>query len=158
MRTITLNDKRKPIRIGVFDELQPCQCNNKEAMKKRRIIFREGNTAYPVENVNIVNLSQRGKGTITDKQGNYVLEASAGDNIRFSHVAMQSVTLLYRDIPDILEMKSGIELDEVVVTPEKNQKTPSLNQKIKKYSGWALASAFFLGFLFLVSNEDNDKK
>lgn len=73
-----------------------------------RVTDESGN---PVEGVSVVNVKS-GKGTTTNPNGAYVLQAEAGDVLRFSYVGRQSQTV------KILEGKTVYDLVLPVANPE----------------------------------------
>lgn len=155
--------KNNSFKVGVFNELSSCNCKNKSMNgAEKRVVMRFDNKAYPIPAVNIVNLSQVGKGTATNNQGKYSLNAQPTDKIQFSHIGFKTVVMLYRDIPEVLEMQEQVnELSEVVVTPgNKVEVKPSANGQIKKFGTWSLLTAGALLFLLIFKKDDkkNAKK
>jgi CarboxypepD_reg-like domain len=75
----------------------------------------------PLPNVNIIILDSK-KGTKTDTQGNYNINAKVGDIIQYSYVGFNTISIIVEDITSVLniEMTQKVnELDEAVVTAKK---------------------------------------
>ena len=77
----------------------------------------------PIPNVNIT-IKGTSKGTKTDSNGDYTINAKIGDILEYSHVSYQSVAVLVEDITSTLNIElqeKKNELDEVVVIAEKEE-------------------------------------
>lgn len=75
----------------------------------------------PIPNVNIL-IKKTTKGSKTDANGNYSIEAKIGDIIQYSHVSFKTISIVVEDITSTLniDMKEKTnELDEAVVTARK---------------------------------------
>ncbi|PTM10775.1 MAG: hypothetical protein DA407_02995 [Bacteroidetes bacterium] len=71
----------------------------------------------PLKDVNIT-IKNTSKGTKTNDQGEYSLQANVGDQVQFNHVGFDTVTILIEDVTSVLniEMDNYVtKLDEVVV-------------------------------------------
>ncbi|WP_172916609.1 hypothetical protein [Capnocytophaga canis] len=157
----------RKFKVGVIDEFAPCNCNKKKmSSNSKRVVERSGNIANPMPYVHVFNITQN-KGTTTRNDGTYDLTANPADEIQFSHIGFKTVKMLFRDIPQVLEMTEQIEtLSEVtVVAPSTNTGSttnveikPSNNAKLKRAGGWALGTVLFLGVLLLVTKDNKKKK
>jgi len=75
----------------------------------------------PLPNVNIIILDSK-KGTKTDTQGNYSINAKVGDIIQYSYVGFNTVSIIVEDITSVLniEMTQKVnKLEETVVNARK---------------------------------------
>ncbi|MCB9037877.1 MAG: SusC/RagA family TonB-linked outer membrane protein [Lewinellaceae bacterium] len=73
--------------------------------------------ALPLIGVNVAVKGQQ-RGAVTDSDGKYALEASAGDSLLFSYIgySSQSIVVGGEDIVDVVLAEEGALLDQVVVT------------------------------------------
>ena len=139
-------DCNKTPQVGVMDLYAPCK--NKDM--KGKILEKEGQNYVPLAYVNVYNETSK-KGTITDSNGSYFLEAKAGDSIQISHISYKTIKNIAKNIPNPLILEENInELKEVVVTPsmqkerdqDLNHSTrnvvikPSNNEKLSKAKTW----------------------
>jgi len=95
----------------------------------------------PLKDVNIT-IKNTSKGTKTNDQGEYSLQANVGDQVQFNHVGFDTVTILIEDVTSVLniEMDNYVtKLDEVVVdgSAKKRKSSPGdeYNRKIKTAMG-----------------------
>ena len=144
-------------KTGVFDPFKKCNCTD-NTMKNNPlngvIVMQHNGYLYPVDRVNIANLTQKNKGTSTDDKGRYSLVANPADEIQFSHISLKTKRMLFRDIPNVLVMDENVqELNEVVVTPKKVEVTPSNNSKIKKAGNWLFWGVLLSGVLFFTKDK-----
>ncbi|MBO0340804.1 carboxypeptidase-like regulatory domain-containing protein [Flagellimonas profundi] len=89
----------------------------------------------PLSNVHVTNLTTE-TGTSTDKEGRYNIKASPREELRFTYVGMDTITIIVEDVTRILNiaMLPKVEmLDEVVVT-EKISKQKNLAMNYNKDS------------------------
>ena len=102
-------------------------------------------TGFPIEGVNIFHKNDSTKGTATNQNGVFSLEATPDDIIMFSHVAYQSIEIKAKDILPIEYLQeSANALDEIVIVAKKN----------KKWLGLGL----FAAFIAFVATRKEDKK
>ena len=90
--------------------------NSKSLQVKGQITFQNS----PVEGVNVL-LQGTSRGTKSDVNGQYDIEANIGQTIRFSHIGFNDVQILLEDTSDLLNiaLDDFVEsLDEVIVTAE----------------------------------------
>lgn len=86
----------------------------------------------PIPNVNIL-ITKTTKGTKTDGNGNYTIQAKVGDVIQYSHVSFKTISIVVEDITSTLniEMKEKTnQLDEAVVTARK--KVDPIDEMVKR--------------------------
>ncbi|MFV9549665.1 carboxypeptidase-like regulatory domain-containing protein [Algibacter sp. PT7-4] len=104
------------------------------------------NTALPIENVNVYKQNNPNKGTITNANGFFQLDAMPDDVIVFSHVAYGNITVPAKDVLPVeyLQEEAGI-LDEVVVIA-------------KKKKNWVFAALATIGIVLLVYSSSDDEK
>ncbi|WP_405397903.1 hypothetical protein [Maribacter sp. Asnod2-G09] len=83
-----------------------------------------------LSDVNIQNLSSQAV-SFTDKNGHYVIKAKPKDELRFTYVGMDTISILIEDVTSILNLKMQPkveELDEVVLTEKiSKQKRLAMN-------------------------------
>lgn len=123
-------------------------------------------TSYLGNPLNDVNITIKGttKGTKTDENGEYNLNAKVGDLIEFSFIGYKTVTVVVEEITDVLNIKMDpfiTELDEVVLDPVKdigpkmdiNSKinfsngrsiNPMLLPRVKNYPSYRIQKQFLL--------------
>ncbi len=91
-----------------------------------------------------VNVSVQGttKGTVTDINGNYNLEANKGDVLVYSYVGFGDQEMLVGDQSDLnLTMKEGTSLDEVVVVAYGTQKKVTVTGAVSQLKGDVLVES-----------------
>ncbi len=79
----------------------------------------------PIPNVNIT-IKGTSKGTKTNDQGEYSLQANVGDILEYSHVSFTTVAVMVEDVTSTLNIElqeKDNQLDEVVVKARINQKS-----------------------------------
>ncbi|WP_343487731.1 carboxypeptidase-like regulatory domain-containing protein [Allomuricauda sp. d1] len=110
------------------------QTDNGREVLRGQVLYRDSNVA----NENVVN-STTGRATITDDNGRFVILAKTGDQLVFTAVnyQLEIVTVtdeIMRKKRLVVEVNEKVtELDEVVVSPENQQKFLEMeNERFKK--------------------------
>ncbi|MEM8765152.1 MAG: TonB-dependent receptor [Bacteroidota bacterium] len=99
----------------------------------------ENNAPIPGANVVVVNST---RGVQTDFDGNYSIEVSSGESLRFSYVgyAAQTVEITNQQTLDISLQEDTAQLDEVVVIGYGTRKKSSLTGAVAKVQGGEIAA------------------
>ena len=99
----------------------------------------ENNAPIPGANVVVVNST---RGVQTDFDGNYSIEDSSGESLRFSYVgyAAQTVEITNQQTLDISLQEDTAQLDEVVVIGYGTRKKSSLTGAVAKVQGGEIAA------------------
>ena len=81
----------------------------------------------PLPGVSIV-VQGKSVGTQSDYDGNFAIEAEAGDKLVFSYIGMETLTVEVSDSMDVVNvtMQESTELDEVVLIGYGSQKSQTL--------------------------------
>lgn len=160
MRNILQNPQTNTVvQVGTIDQFSK-NCKMKVNTQTLQIRVIDKLTNKPLVGAHVVNVDNKGKGTITDKNG-YFLYRNLGlktrlDKIRISYVGYKAVTI---DATSLLSIKAiyltvHVEnLPEVTLSPPKKEPQPapapqpqpekpnvdvqpSLNEKIKNSKSW----------------------
>ena len=160
MRNILQNPQTNTVvQVGTIDQFSK-NCKMKVNTQTLQIRVIDKLTNKPLVGAHVVNVDNKGKGTITDKNG-YFLYRNLGlktrlDKIRISYVGYKAVTI---DATSLLSIKAiyltvQVEnLPEVTLSPPKKEPQPapapqpqpekptvdvqpSLNEKIKNSKSW----------------------
>lgn len=98
-------------------------------------------TKQPMFGANILNLSTK-KGTVTDDNGSFEIDAQPDDLIRISFVGFKTIKQPASKLPKQIFMEEEVEmLNEVIVTAKK---------ELKKHSNWWLWGLLALGVVVYV--------
>ncbi len=99
----------------------------------------ENNAPIPGVNVVVVNTT---RGVQTDFDGNYSIEVSAGESLRFSYIgyASQTIEISNQSTVDITLTEDTAQLDEVVVIGYGTRRKSSLTGAVAKVQGGEIAA------------------
>ncbi|WP_299134562.1 carboxypeptidase-like regulatory domain-containing protein [uncultured Tenacibaculum sp.] len=130
---------------GVSPNQVKCGCTMKKEVKGKVI---DSVTGLPFEAglVNVYNVNTK-KGTTTQVNGTFVIEASPQDTIQISFVEYQTVKVIASQLPADVSLKADEMLEEVVIT--------SSPKSVKNYG---LIGVVLLGGLFVYAIAKDEKK
>jgi tonB-dependent receptor plug domain protein len=160
MRNILQNPQTNTVvQVGTIDQFSK-NCKMKVNTQTLQIRVIDKLTNKPLVGAHVVNVDNKGKGTITDKNG-YFLYRNLGlktklDKIRISYVGYKSVTIDATSLLSIKAIYLNIQVEnlpEVTLSPPKKEPQPapapqpqpekpnvdvqpSLNEKIKNSKSW----------------------
>jgi len=162
MRNILQNPQTNTVvQVGTIDQFSR-NCKMKVNTQTLQIRVIDKLTNKPLVGAHVVNIDNKGKGTITDKHGNFLYRnlglKTKLDKIRISYVGYRTVTI---DATSLLSIKAiyltvQVEnLPEVTLSPPKKEPAPtpapapapqpnnpninvqpSLNKKVKESASW----------------------
>ncbi|PID70402.1 hypothetical protein CSB37_01790 [bacterium DOLZORAL124_38_8] len=94
--------------------------------ENKTVIVKDANTKETLPGANIYGEKYSNKGIITNLEGSANLSQLAlpsDEKIVFSFTGYEPKTFLITEVPDVVELVPGVELDEVVITGKKTKKT-----------------------------------
>ena len=89
----------------------------------------------PIPQVNIV-IKEADRGTQTDIQGEYAIQANPGDILLFSHVGMEAVEIRVKKsspVHNVRMIRASIEIEEVEIMAKANTGFKSQKELLKEY-------------------------
>ncbi|ATA78491.1 hypothetical protein CGC59_01825 [Capnocytophaga sputigena] len=159
MRNILQNPQTNTVvQVGTIDQFSK-KCKMKVNTQTLQIRVIDKLTNKPLVGAHIANISNIGKGTVTDKNG-YFLYRNLGlktklDKIRISYVGYTPITIDATSLLSIKAIYLNIQVEnlpEVTLSPKKEPKIapapapqpnnpnitvqPSLNEKVKNSASW----------------------
>lgn len=158
MRNILQNPQTNTVvQVGTINQFSK-NCKMKVNTQTLQIRVIDKLTNKPLVGAHVVNIDNKGKGTITDKNG-YFLYRNLGlktklDKIRISYVGYKSVTIDATSLLSIKAIYLNIQVEnlpEVTLSPPKTEPKPtptpqpnipninvqpSLNKKVKESASW----------------------
>lgn len=157
MRNILQNPQTNTVvQVGTIDQFSK-KCKMKVNTQTLQIRVIDKLTNKPLVGAHIANISNIGKGTVTDKNG-YFLYRNLGlktklDKIRISYVGYTPITIDATSLLSIKAIYLNIQVEnlpEVTLSPKKDPQNapvpqpnnpninvkPSLNKKVKESASW----------------------
>ncbi|WP_278639090.1 carboxypeptidase-like regulatory domain-containing protein [Capnocytophaga sputigena] len=159
MRNVLQNPQTNTVvQVGTIDQFSK-KCKMKVNTQTLQIRVIDKLTNKPLVGAHIANISNIGKGTVTDKNG-YFLYRNLGlktklDKIRISYVGYTPITIDATSLLSIKAIYLNIQVEnlpEVTLSPKKEPKIapapapqpnnpnitvqPSLNEKVKNSASW----------------------
>jgi len=158
MRNILQNPQTNTVvQVGTINQFSK-NCKMKVNTQTLQIRVIDKLTNKPLVGAHVVNIDNKGKGTITDKNG-YFLYRNLGlktklDKIRISYVGYRTVTIDATSLLSIKAIYLNIQVEnlpEVTLSPNKTEPKPtptpqpnipninvqpSLNRKVKESASW----------------------
>ena len=164
MRNILQNPQTNTVvQVGTIDQFSKnCKMNVNTQTLQIRVIDKLTNK--PLVGAHVVNIDNKGKGTITDKNGNFLYRnlglKTKLDKIRISYVGYKAVTIDATSLLSIKAIYLNIQVEnlpEVTLSPPKKEPQaapaptpapvpqpnipninvqPSLNKKVKESASW----------------------
>lgn len=164
MRNILQNPQTNTVvQVGTIDQFSK-NCKMKVNTQTLQIRVIDKLTNKPLVGAHVVNIDNKGKGTITDKNGNFLYRnlglKTKLDKIRISYVGYKAVTIDATSLLSIKAIYLNIQVEnlpEVTLSPPKKEPQaapaptpapvpqpnipninvqPSLNKKVKESASW----------------------
>ena len=164
MRNILQNPQTNTVvQVGTIDQFSK-NCKMKANTQTLQIRVIDKLTNKPLVGAHVVNIDNKGKGTITDKNGNFLYRnlglKTKLDKIRISYVGYKAVTIDATSLLSIKAIYLNIQVEnlpEVTLSPPKKEPQaapaptpapvpqpnipninvqPSLNKKVKESASW----------------------
>lgn len=153
MRNILQNPQTNTVvQVGTINQFSK-NCKMKVNTQTLQIRVVDKATKKPLAGAHVANISNLGKGTVTDKNGFFIYKnlglRTKIDKITISYLGYKPITF---DATKLLSIRTiymtvaAEELSEVVVSPKKEEKEtivqpnitvqPSLNEKVKNSASW----------------------